>query len=299
MADNIASPDIGLSAPAKLNLYLHVLGKRGDGYHFLDSLVAFASLSDTLRFRPARPLQLSVSGPFAAALGEMPEAENIVLRAARRLAEFASVQQGAAIALTKNLPVAAGIGGGSADAAAALLGLARLWKLRIETEEMARLGLALGADVPVCLEGRATFVGGIGERLTPAAGLAPAGLLLVNPGLPLSTAAVFRAHGGRYSAAAPMAAVPADAEALAQFLSMRRNDLTEAAMGLLPAIGEVLEAIGQSNGCLLARMSGSGPTCFGLYRDQAAAEIAAASIRRGPGWWVAPGALLADGAVSG
>lgn len=309
MTGNEAAQGFSLSAPAKLNLYLHVLGRRSDGYHLLDSLIVFAGLFDELAFQPASRLDLAVRGPFANALADTPPQDNLVLRAGRNLAQFAKAQgaspPGAAITLTKNLPVAAGIGGGSADAAAALLGLARLWGLACKSGDLAQLGLDLGADVPVCLEGKPAFVRGIGEKVTPAGGMGCAGLLLVNPGLPLSTAAVFGAHGARAVAspevvppeAVPPEVVPRDAQALARFLTARRNDLTETAIGLLPAIGDVLGEIANSKHCLLARMSGSGPTCFGLYRDLATAQAAANVIGGGhPAWWVAAGTLLSDGA---
>ena len=305
MTGNEASRGRTLSAPAKLNLYLHVLGRRSDGYHSLDSLVAFARFADELSFRPDDGLRLSVQGPFAAALSgpdgdKATQDDNLILRAARHLAAFAGVRCEAAITLTKNLPVAAGIGGGSADAAAALLGLAQLWGLDLERGDLARLGLDLGADVPVCLEGKASFVGGIGEKLTPATGLGKAGLLLVNPGMPLSTAAVFQAHGDVASCAASIEAVPNDVDALARFLKARRNDLTAAAVGLAPGIGEVLDVIARDKACLLARMSGSGPTCFGLYRDVAACRAALAAIRRDhPSWWVVASELLANVTVPG
>ena len=294
-----------LSAPAKLNLYLHVLGRRDDGYHPLDSLVVFARVADELSFCPDAALRLSVQGPFAAALAgsdgnKAAHDDNLILRAARHLAAFAGVRCGALITLTKNLPVAAGIGGGSADAAATLLGLARLWGLDLESGDLARLGLDLGADVPICLEGKASFVGGIGDKLTPVTGLGKAGLLLVNPGAPLSTAAVFQAHGDAASCAAPMEAVPKDVDALARFLKARRNDLTAAAVGLAPGIGEVLDVIAADKACLLARMSGSGPTCFGLYPDVAACRAALAAIRRDhPTWWVMASEFLADATMPG
>ncbi|MEW5704540.1 MAG: 4-(cytidine 5'-diphospho)-2-C-methyl-D-erythritol kinase [Pseudomonadota bacterium] len=289
-----APGEFWLSAPAKLNLYLHVLGERDDGYHLLNSLVAFAGLRDELVFRPDDTLSLSIRGPFAPALEEVPLEENLVLRAARRLAEAIGVRQGAAITLVKNLPVAGGIGGGSADAAATLRGLIRLWGVAWEPGLLGALGLALGADVPVCLAGQAAFLGGIGEELTPAGKLPEAGLVLVNPGVALSTAAVFRAHGKAVSEAAPIRSLPGDAEGLAEFLKARRNDLTEAALRQAPVVGEALEEIAGTAGCLLARMSGSGATCFGLYRDLAAAKAAAAALRRRPsGWWIAATTFLA------
>ena len=180
---------ISVAAPAKLNLYLQVLGRRADGYHLLDSLVAFASAHDTLTAAPAEDLSLALRGPFGPALAR--EADNLVLRAARLLAHELALKPKAALTLEKRLPLASGIGGGSADAAAALRALARLWDRSLAASELARLGLALGADVPVCLFGRAAFVGGIGEELTAAPPLPRAALVLVNPGMALSTATSF------------------------------------------------------------------------------------------------------------
>lgn len=280
-----------IEAPAKVNLTLHVVGKRDDGYHLLDSLVAFAGVGDTLDFAPADTFSLDVTGPTAA---QIPDGENIVLKAARLLAEAAGGQaQGAAIRLTKRLPVAAGIGGGSADAAATLKGLIRLWSLTLPAESLSRVALAIGADVPVCLAGAPTRMMGIGERLEPAPALPPAWLVLVNPMVPLHTPPVFKARTGPFSEADPLKESPADAHALAAALASRRNDLTPPAISIEPVVGEVLAAIAATPGCLLPRMSGSGATCFGLYGTEAEALAAAAALAAAqPGWWVAPARLL-------
>ena len=177
-------------APAKGNLYLHVTGRRDDGYHLLDSLVAFVDIGDRLRAEPAASLSLAVDGPEAADLAAVGD-NNLVLRAARLLADRAGITVGAALHLHKHLPVAAGIGGGSSDAAAALLALRQLWRLPLDDNTLCALGARLGADVPACLYRRAAWVGGIGERLEPAEPLPEAGILLVNPRRALPTAAVF------------------------------------------------------------------------------------------------------------
>jgi 4-diphosphocytidyl-2-C-methyl-D-erythritol kinase len=282
------------AAPAKLNLFLHVLGRRADGYHLLDSLIAFASVHDTLIATEADDLTLDLDGPFGPALAAAGP-DNLVLRAARALAEVAGRPAGAALRLVKRLPVASGIGGGSADAAAALRALNVLWGLGLAPDALGRLALALGADVPVCLEGRAARVGGIGERIEPFGRLPEAGLLLVNPGLPLSTASVFKARQGAFSPPASLVGSISDARGLAEALRGTRNDLEAAARALLPAIGEVLHAIEALDGCRLARMSGSGATCFGLFDDEAAAGRAAARLApHRPGWWLAPARLLAS-----
>jgi 4-diphosphocytidyl-2-C-methyl-D-erythritol kinase len=282
---------ITVFAPAKVNLCLHVVGKRADGYHLLDSLVAFAGVGDTLEIAPADHLELQVVGPTA---GSIPtEGENIVLKAARLLAEAAGITQGANIRLTKRLPVAAGIGGGSADAAAALKGLAQLWHVTLPPERMQALALSIGADVPVCLAGTPTRMCGIGEDLSPAPALPPAWLVLVNPMVPLHTPAVFKARTAPFSAPDPLTESPADAQSLALALAARRNDLTPPAISIEPVVGEMLAAITATQGCLLSRMSGSGATCFGLFATEKLAAEAAATLQLArPGWWVAPAELL-------
>ena len=280
---------IEIFAPAKVNLYLHVTGRRDDGYHLLDSLAVFAGVGDVLRFAPAKDISLAIDGPQGGDLQAEPD--NIVLKAARRLAEAAGITSGAAIRLTKNLPVASGIGGGSADAAATLIGLCRLWS--VAPAGLPAIALTLGADVPVCLAGRAAQMAGVGEQLTPAAALPPAWLLLVNPRVGVATPAVFKARRGDVSPPMPLAEPPADAVALAAALARRHNDLTVPAVALAPVIGEVLAAIEALPDCLLARMSGSGATCFGLFADEAAARVAGAVLAAAHGdWWVAPAPIL-------
>jgi 4-diphosphocytidyl-2-C-methyl-D-erythritol kinase len=279
------------TAPAKINLYLHVTGRRGDGYHLLDSLVAFAGIADTLSAEPAERLSLRVSGPFAAALA--PEVENLVLRAARALAAETGVSPGASLVLEKHLPVASGIGGGSADAAAALRLLCRLWGLALDPTVLARLAVRLGADVPVCLAGHAARMGGIGEQLEPAPLLPSCGIVLVNPGVAVATADVFRALGSTFSSRAVLPSKWSTAIAMAADLVQLRSDLERPAIGLQPVISEVVAALLSAPGCLLARMSGSGATCLGLFADQGAAETAAAALQR-PGWWCWGGALRRD-----
>ncbi|HSV28416.1 MAG TPA: 4-(cytidine 5'-diphospho)-2-C-methyl-D-erythritol kinase [Candidatus Omnitrophota bacterium] len=282
---------IEIFAPAKVNLYLHVVGKRADGYHLLDSLIAFAGVGDSLTCAPADSVTLTVDGPTAPLLP--PDGDNIVLKAARALAAKAGVTAAARLHLTKRLPVAAGIGGGSADAAAALKGLSALWGVTLAEAELRELALAIGADVPVCVAGRAMAVSGIGERMVPAPALPSCWLVLVNPMEPLSTPAVFKARTGCFSEHAPLETTPKDAAALAALLNARRNDLTEAAVSLVPAVGDALSLISEQSGCLLARMSGSGATCFGLFATEAEARAAEAAIAAArPGWWAAAAELL-------
>ena len=275
-------------APAKINLSLHIVGKRADGYHLLDSLVVFAGVGDRLSAEPAETLTLRLTGPFASGLDG--EQDNLVLRAARALAEAAGTAPRAALLLEKNLPVASGIGGGSADAAAALRVLSRLWGVALSAETMGAIAARLGADVPVCLAGKPARMRGIGEQLDPPPVLPSFGLVLVNPGAAVSTADVFRARRGDFSRAAELPGAWATAADMARDLAALTNDLQPSAVALCPPVGEVLDALAALPGCLLARMSGSGATCFGLFHSPSEAARAAAAIGR-PGWWAWGGGL--------
>ena len=283
------------AAPAKINLFLHVVGRRQDGYHLLDSLAVFADAQDSVTAEPADTLSLSVSGPFAAVLEG--ESDNLVLRAARGLAQAAGIVPRARLTLSKALPVASGIGGGSADAAAALRACARLWDLAMPEAALAALAQGLGADVPVCVASRPARMGGIGEVLNPAPALPPCGLVLVNPGVAVSTPSVFRARDPGFSEPARLPEGWADVTVMARDLAALRNDLADPAIRLCPVIAEVLDAISRMPGCQLARMSGSGATCWGLFDDPASAEGAAAALARGqaqrvPAWWCWGGRLF-------
>jgi len=286
-------------APAKVNLYLHVIGRRPDGYHLLDSLITFADIGDRLTAELAGTLSLSVSGPEAPGLADLGQA-NLVLRAARLLADHTGANCGAALHLEKTLPVAAGLGGGSSDAAAAFRVLAALWQLSLGEEELRGLGVRLGADLPACLYGRVAWLGGIGERLEPALELPAAGILLANPRRPLPTAAVFAARQGPFSTPGRFDQMPTDAIGLAQALVSRSNDLTDAAIALVPEIGAVLARLARLPGALMARMSGSGATCFALFSDRSAAEEARIPLAAAePGWWCAAAGLVAGRGLCG
>lgn len=266
------------AAPAKINLTLHVTGRRADGYHLLDSLVVFTDTGDRISTRPAEGLSLTVTGPFAQ--GIPVDDSNLVLRAARHLGVT-----NAAISLEKNLPMASGIGGGSADAAATLRALARMTGRALPK---AQTLATLGADVPVCLASWPRRMSGLGEVLAEVPALPSIWLVLANPGVPLSTPAVFAALTRRDGAAMPQA-LPhlASAAELAAFLQTQRNDLEPAACSLAPVIGTTLSALSAQPGCLIARMSGSGATCFGLFPDPHSAAAAARKIAGAqPGWWV-------------
>ena len=269
------------TARAKVNLWLNVVGRRADGYHLLHSLVAFCDLADTLEARPSEQLTLMVDGPSAGGLAAEPD--NLVLRAARRLADRAGVAPRAALHLTKHIPVAAGLGGGSADAAAALGALVELWRVALPIEELFDLAGSLGADVPMCLAGHPAIASGVGERLEPAPALPDCGVLLVNPGGGLGTAEVFAARSGDFSPSRPVVKPWSDLASLVEALAERGNDLAPAAIALKPEIAEVLGAMGRTDGVRYAAMSGSGATCFALYDNRASAGRAAATLPAA--WW--------------
>lgn len=283
-------------AHAKINLHLHVVGRRDDGYHLLDSLAVFAGAHDVLSAVPAPGLSLTVHGRFGAGLRDEASDDNLVMRAARLLQAEARPSgdpaQGCAFRLEKNLPVASGIGGGSADAAAALRLFGRLLgpERAVPDTRLLSLAAGLGADVPVCLRQAPARMGGVGETLQPAPRLPGCFMLLVNCGVAVSTPLVFRARAPGFSPPADLPASWPDAAAMAGDLARLGNDLQAAAIQLCPPIAEVLAAIAMQPGCLLARMSGSGATCFGLFARQEHAMAAARTLER-PGWWVWGGAL--------
>ncbi|MBV9778127.1 MAG: 4-(cytidine 5'-diphospho)-2-C-methyl-D-erythritol kinase, partial [Acetobacteraceae bacterium] len=268
---------------AKVNLFLHVVGRRPDGYHLLDSLAVFAEVSDLLHAKERDELSLRVDGPFAPSLADTARADNLVLRAARALAASAGIAPRARLTLTKTLPVASGLGGGSADAAAALRLLARLWGIAPGRAALNVVATGLGADVPVCLGSRPARMGGVGEILAPSPALPQCGLALLNPGVPVATADVFRHRVGGFSEPVALMDGWADAAAMATGLAALRNDLEPAAVALCPSIGVALGALRRAPGCLLARMSGSGGTCFGLFATPDEARAAQALARLD--WW--------------
>jgi len=274
-------------APAKVNLFLHVGERRADGFHPLQSLAVFTGAGDELRAEAAPALSLTLEGPFAKGLAA--ESDNLVLRAARALAAKAGILFGAALTLSKHLPVASGIGGGSADAAAALRALKKLWRLEIEDAALLDIAAALGSDIPVCLPSASAYMEGRGEILTPVA-VPRLPILLVNPSVAVPTREVFATLKDRCGTgmALPRGGF-ADAAALLAFLAATRNDLEAPARALQPAIGGVLEMLAALPGALLARMSGSGATCFALFADEASCARGALALQAAnPGWWVEP-----------
>lgn len=273
-------------APAKINLALHVVGKRSDGYHLIESLAVFAEDGDHLSAEPADADDITVAGRYAA---QVPLGEaNLIIRARDllrdRFGEAATPP--VALRLEKHLPVASGIGGGSSDAATTMRMLAQLWKLETEDAELAQLGLQLGADVPMCLAARPLLARGIGEEIEPLKRFPALFVVLVNPGVPLATAHVFQALSRADNETMPIISADGNADAVIDWLIGTRNDLEEPAMSLAPEIADALQAL-RDGGAAVARMSGSGATCFGIFRSKAEAERAAAAISAAaPAWFV-------------
>jgi 4-diphosphocytidyl-2-C-methyl-D-erythritol kinase len=274
-------------ARAKINLTLEVHGRRPDGYHALTSLVTFAGLGDIVGFEPGAPERITVSGPFA---GEIA-GENLLARTIAVLRAEAPALTLGAVHLEKNLPVAAGIGGGSADAAALLRGVRSGNTAHVQAVDWNGIAARLGADIPVCLANVPAVMFGKGEQLEPVTRLPSTAAVLVNPRRPLETAKVFAALAAApLGDDAPRAALPdlADSAALVAYIRARGNTLERPAVGLLPVIADMKSALERRAGCLLAAMSGSGPTCFGMFTDaHAAAKAAVAITSDEPGWWVA------------
>ncbi|NYD92237.1 4-(cytidine 5'-diphospho)-2-C-methyl-D-erythritol kinase [Sphingomonas melonis] len=265
-------------APAKINLALHVRHRRPDGYHALETLFVFAADGDSVTLVPDAVDRFAITGPFAAALAGAPEADNLVIRAAHAFRDGFGIAQPHAITLDKHLPIASGIGGGSADAAATLRALAKLHAIAPDDPRLFVIAEALGADVPACLLGRATLGTGKGEALLPVDGLAGTPLLLVNPGIAVSTAAVFARWDG-----VDRGGIATDGDLLARALA-GRNDLQPPALAIAPVIAEVLALLDAATGVRLARMSGSGATCFALF-DSIDARDAASERASARGWW--------------
>lgn len=275
-------------APAKINLTLRITGRRPDGYHELESLVVFADVGDRLTLAPGPDTSLDISGPFAVACGAT--ADNLVLQAAAKLGDKVSGLTGGRFSLQKRLPVAAGIGGGSSDAAAALRLLARVNGLALDDPRLAVAALATGADVPVCLDPRSRIMCGIGEVLSTPVNLPKLPAVLVNPGVPTATRDVFARFAGMQGSDVPLGVPPRDG--LLDFLHVHGNDLTAAAIACAPVIGEVLDLLDALPEVRLSRMSGSGSTCFALFDTQHAARTAGRQIAEArPDWWSAAATL--------
>jgi 4-diphosphocytidyl-2-C-methyl-D-erythritol kinase len=280
-------------APAKVNLTLHVTGQRPDGYHEIETVAVFAGIGDRIDARAAQHDAFAIDGPFGTGLAA--DGENLAVRARDALRKAAIAAglpaPGVALHLAKNLPVSSGIGGGSADAAATLIALMHLWRLP-QSQAVAELAVRLGADVPMCLHSKPLHASGVGETIRPLRISAPFHAVLVNPGVAVATRAVFAGLQKRDNA--PMEPLPQQGIS-AEWLAAQRNDLQEPAVRAFPVISEVLDEIGRCNGLMLARMSGSGATCFGLFETvDAAGEAAAAISRTHPGWWCVATSLLPE-----
>lgn len=288
-------------APAKVNLYLHVGPTRADGLHPIESLFVFADAGDVVRAKPADALSLAIEGPFASAFAGSPPQDNLVYRAAELLRESCRVVKGAALILDKRLPVAAGVGGGSADAAAALRALNRLWGLKLGEAALRELGFRLGADVPACLSSAPAAVSGAGEILRAAPRLPPLFVCLANPGVETPTGPVFRDFDAANPDPPPPRPAPGFSPTVAgvvRCMRATRNDLEAPAIARAPVIAETLKALAASPGALFARMSGSGATAFALYASQSAAMRAARAVAA-RGWWSAAAPIIRERSVRG
>ena len=276
---------ISFLAPAKINLYLHVLNKLDTGYHTLDSLVIFSDFSDQVDVWPSNQIELEIKGPFATALTN--GSQNIVLRAAKELQAYLGVSFGAKIVLNKKIPVAAGLGGGSSDAAATIKALLKLWRVDFEKRDISVMALELGADVPVCLFSQPSFVGGVGEKIYPILSFPPVHIVLINPRIEVPTGQIFSNYKGPFNQSARFEIAPKTAEELVRFLKDKgSNDLVKPAIEIAPEIEMALNFLNSDVNCKFANMSGSGATCFGIYLNFFHANEAFKKCKKAyPNWW--------------
>lgn len=287
----VTQNSFSLLAPAKLNLFLHITGRRDDGYHLLQSMMVFVDVGDELRFAPYDGLFIDIDGEFSTDLATPHD--NLVYRAALLLGEEYNIKPHGAISLRKNLPIASGIGGGSSDAAATLLGLVKLWGLPDEPARLHRVAQKLGADVPACLMRKPVWAEGIGEKVTTLPDMPGMHFVLLNPMTPTPTPHVFKRFRERHSAPLQFTGRRKTIQEWIADLKIYRNDLTDAANELSPLIKPALQSIAETPNCHFARLSGSGATCFGLYDHADAARAAANKLRqKHPNWWVAQATLL-------
>ena len=269
---------LSVPAPAKINLFLHILGKRDDGYHLLESLVVFTEYGDVVTVEEASELSLEINGEFASELLAFPKEQNLVWKTALAVQKSFNTPLFAKITLTKNLPIASGIGGGSADAAATIIALCKLWKLDLSTEELHEIALKLGSDVPICLNGKTAMMRGVGEQIEEIEFNEAGYIVLINPLLKLSTAEVFSEF---------------KIENIDRKNTEQRNDLEQIAIKKLPIIAEIITALQATEGCISARMSGSGATCFGLYKTKTDADNAKKKlIKQFPKSWCVSSKIL-------
>lgn len=288
---------IRVFAPAKINLYLHVLQKLSNGYHALDSLMSFADIGDEIIISPSPSFQFKVSGPMAGAfsardLDHGPQSSNLVVKAAWRLARLAERTPNVCVELVKVLPLGAGIGGGSSDAAAVIWGLCGLWDIPRDADFVQELLASLGADVPVCFAACNARIRGVGDVLEDAPALPEMPIVLVYPGKPCSTVDVFQRFNGEMREPIALPRSLSDFRAAIKFLRRTDNALLMASIGVVPEIENILTQMGAHDGCAIARMSGSGSCCFGLFSSESEAMSAASDLsRENPDWWVDTGWL--------
>ena len=288
---------LSILAPAKINLFLHITGRRDDGLHLLNSLVAFTDIGDEVKIEPAKGFDFVVKGPFAGNFAtseqsKYADSQNIVVKAAHALAHLAGQKLDYQITLTKNLPLASGIGGGSSDAAACIWGLMKIWSIAPQAPFLDDLLLALGADVPVCFQCHSASVSGIGEVITPMRQFPECPIVLVHPGVSCSTAEIFKSFERTQASVLEMPEGFDDIYQLCEFLKLADNHLYDAALQQLPILSDVIRSLNKTDNVLISRMSGSGATCFGLYEREEQAQAAAERIAiEHPGWWVQHGWL--------
>ncbi|MEI6730839.1 MAG: 4-(cytidine 5'-diphospho)-2-C-methyl-D-erythritol kinase [Pseudomonadota bacterium] len=274
-----------LFAPAKINLYLHVIGERGDGYRLLDSLVVFAdTIGDNISVKPASNIELILKGKYA---DKLLNQDNIVIKAAKILRQRFKIEQGAEITIEKNLPIASGIGGGSSDAASVLKLLIDLWGIKDKKQEIAQIALQLGADIPACLHANPLYMGGIGEQIQECEIEEDLYILLTSPGKSLATAEVFAARSGDFSTPPTRHKKFTSTTQLIELLKQTSNDLQQAAISIIPEIADLISNLEKQEGCLLARMSGSGATCFGIFNNKQNLQNAQNNLKlENPNMWV-------------
>ena len=273
--------NIIVHAPAKINLFLHVVGKRADGHHLLESLTIFTEYGDEIQAIEGDDLSIEIVGKFSSNLLFAPLEENLVWKAAIAVQNYLSKPRGAKIILTKNLPIASGIGGGSADASATIKALCALWELDIHEKKLSEIALSLGSDVPACLYGKPVFMSGVGENLKPVELRGVAYLVLINPNIPLATAEVFREFSRSSMPLRSANAVNPNYFDLSEITDEKGygNDLESVSIKKIPVIADIINLLKTTEGCYLARMSGSGATCFGLYQNKKSADYAAKKLQ--------------------
>ncbi len=279
--------NIWLPAHAKLNLFLHVQERRENGFHNLESLVAFAELHDVISIEEAEHLELVRTGPFASEVDVEPE-QDLIIRAALALGKFAGIEPKVKISLTKNIPVSAGLGGGSSDAATTIKLLSRYWGISSDQNDIMNLALSLGADVPACIHGKEALIRGVGDIIIPASlPKKQFPIVLVKPEANLSTNSIFELFTGPFTKEFSRRLKFTNIRSLAAYLSGRKNSLTSPAEAMCSDIKTALACLKESQGCYISRLSGSGPTCFGLFMNHKMAHTSAIQIARDhPNWWV-------------